>query len=269
MDVAGGLDAGEDAGHGGRGYAAPGRPPAPDFACARGPARPLESEDRAPHLDRRPGRRRHHHRLGLVRGPHAGLRGPFDLLLHLILRDQVDLYEITLTEIVDAYLFELERMETLDLDIATEFLLIAATLVELKSRRLLPGDEDLDLDDELALWEERPAARPPPGVQDVQGASVVLARLASEAGRPTPYGGHGGALPLGGARPAGRRHRRVAARRLPPGARPKPQPRIDLTHVAPIRMSVAEAVEELLDELPSMGRIVPHPDPVLRGPRRR
>ena len=46
-------------------------------------------------------------------------------------------------------------METLDLDIATEFLLIAATLVELKTRRLLPGDDDVDLDDELALWEER------------------------------------------------------------------------------------------------------------------
>ena len=46
-------------------------------------------------------------------------------------------------------------METLDLEVATEFLLIAATLVELKTRRLLPGDDDLDLDDELALWEER------------------------------------------------------------------------------------------------------------------
>ena len=42
-----------------------------------------------------------------------------------------------------------------DLDIATEFLLIAATLVELKARRLLPGRDDVDLDDELALWEER------------------------------------------------------------------------------------------------------------------
>ena len=43
-------------------------------------------------------------------------------------------------------------MEQLDLDVATEFLLIAATLIELKTRRLLPGDDDLDLDDELALW---------------------------------------------------------------------------------------------------------------------
>ena len=57
--------------------------------------------------------------------------GPFDLLLHLILREQVDLYEINLSEIVDAYLVELDKMDRLDLEVATEFLLIAATLVEL------------------------------------------------------------------------------------------------------------------------------------------
>ena len=68
--------------------------------------------------------------------------GPFDLLLHLILREQVDLYEISLTRIVDAYLRELEAMDRCNLDVATEFLLIAATLVELKTRRLLPGPDD-------------------------------------------------------------------------------------------------------------------------------
>src|SRR6185295_18684695 len=82
-------------------------------------------------------------------------QGPFDLLLHLILREQVDLYEVSLSAIVDAYLRELEKMEELDLEIATEFLMIASTLVELKTKRLLPAETDLDLDDELALWEER------------------------------------------------------------------------------------------------------------------
>ena len=81
--------------------------------------------------------------------------GPFDLLLQLILKEQVDIYEINLSTIVDAYLDELERMQSLDLDVATSFLLIAATLVELKARRLLPNERDIDLDDELALWEER------------------------------------------------------------------------------------------------------------------
>ena len=70
--------------------------------------------------------------------------GPFDLLLQLILKEQVDLYEIDLAAIVDAYLSEVERMQALDLDVATEFLLIAATLVELKTRRLLRGADDTD-----------------------------------------------------------------------------------------------------------------------------
>ena len=86
---------------------------------------------------------------------HRTYEGPFDLLLQLILAEQVDIHEVSLARIVDAYLAEIERMQSLDLDVATEFLLIAATLVELKARRLLPGRADVDLDDELALWEER------------------------------------------------------------------------------------------------------------------
>src|SRR5438105_12771753 len=81
--------------------------------------------------------------------------GPFDLLLHLITREQVDIYQISLSAIVDAYIAEIERMQPLDLERATEFLLIAAILVELKTKRLLPGSDDVDLDEELALWEER------------------------------------------------------------------------------------------------------------------
>ena len=81
--------------------------------------------------------------------------GPFDLLLHLILQEEVDIHEVSLLRIVEAYLVEVQKMQTFDLEIATEFLLIAATLVELKTRRLLPGKADMDLDEELALWEER------------------------------------------------------------------------------------------------------------------
>ncbi len=81
--------------------------------------------------------------------------GPFDLLLHLITKDQLDIYEISLAPIVDAYIAELERMEQLDLEVATEFLLIAATLIELKLRRLLPDREGVELDEDLSLLEER------------------------------------------------------------------------------------------------------------------
>ena len=78
--------------------------------------------------------------------------GPFDLLLHLILQDEVDLYQVSLGGIIEAYLAEIQRMEGVNLAVATEFLLIAATLIELKSRRLLPDTSDLDLEEELALW---------------------------------------------------------------------------------------------------------------------
>ena len=79
--------------------------------------------------------------------------GPFDLLLHLILKEEVELYDVSLTTVVDAFLAELERLENVDLEFATEFLFIAAILVELKTRRLLPDKHRDDLDDEFGLWE--------------------------------------------------------------------------------------------------------------------
>jgi len=81
--------------------------------------------------------------------------GPFSLLLQLITQQEVEIYEVRLADVVDAFVAEMTRAETLDLEISTEFLLIAATLVELKCRRLLPGPDDLDLEDDLALYEAR------------------------------------------------------------------------------------------------------------------
>src|SRR3954447_14641476 len=109
----------------------------------------------APERMRDPSNRRRYCRPVPYEVTTAVFAGPFDLLLHLISRDQVDIYEVSLSAIVDAYVAELERMQHLDLDVATEFLLIAAILVELKCRRLLPGRDDVDMDEELALWEER------------------------------------------------------------------------------------------------------------------
>jgi len=181
--------------------------------------------------------------------------GPFDLLLHLILREQVDLYEVSLTRIVDAYLQELESMEQLNLEVATEFLLIAATLIELKTRRLLPGDDDLDLDEELSLWSERDLLLTRlVECKTYKDVTVALEALAREAGRSFPRC----AGPderfveltpdvLAGVTPQdlGRAFLRAVA--------PKPVPRIDLDHVAPIRASVNDAVLELLEELPLVG----------------
>lgn len=85
----------------------------------------------------------------------AVFEGPLDLLLQLITRHQVDVTAVKLIDLVSEYLAHVEEMRRLDLDMASEFLLIAATLVQLKAHALLPEDADLDLDEELALMEER------------------------------------------------------------------------------------------------------------------
>ena len=73
--------------------------------------------------------------------------GPFDLLLSLILREELDLLEVDLAEIVVAYLDHLESQDALDLESATEFLVLIAALLELKSRLMLPGEEVEELDE--------------------------------------------------------------------------------------------------------------------------
>jgi segregation and condensation protein A len=183
--------------------------------------------------------------------------GPFDLLLHLILREQVDLYEISLTRIVDAYLRELEAMDRCNLDIATEFLLIAATLIELKTRRLLPGPDDLDLDEELSLWSERDLLLTRlVECTTFKDAALALEGLAELAGRSFPrLAGPDERFVeltpdvLAGITP------RDLLRAFVKAVTPKPVPRIDLDHVAPIRASVSDAVQELVEELPLVGRI--------------
>jgi segregation and condensation protein A len=74
--------------------------------------------------------------------------GPFDLLLTLILREEVDLLEVDLADIVITYIDHLERRGELDLEAATEFLVLIAALLELKSRLMLPHAEieDMELD---------------------------------------------------------------------------------------------------------------------------
>jgi segregation and condensation protein A len=67
--------------------------------------------------------------------------GPFDLLLTLVLREEVDLRELSLAEVVVAYLDHLDERGELDLEVTTEFIVLIAALLELKSRLLLPGEE--------------------------------------------------------------------------------------------------------------------------------
>lgn len=64
--------------------------------------------------------------------------GPFDLLFHLIEKNEIDLYDIPINEVTDQYIHYIKTMEELDLDVTSEFLVMAATLLEIKSKLLLP-----------------------------------------------------------------------------------------------------------------------------------
>lgn len=80
--------------------------------------------------------------------------GPFDLLFHLIEKNKMDIYNIQIAEITDQYIEYLKQMEKLDLEITSEFLVMASTLLHLKSKMLLPKpakpeEEQLDLKENL------------------------------------------------------------------------------------------------------------------------
>jgi segregation and condensation protein A len=103
--------------------------------------------------------------------------GPFDLLLTLILREEVDLLELQLADVVLAYLDHLEAQGELDLETATEFIVLIAALLELKSRLMLSGEEDDELLD----------------IEPAQAAEELLERML-EARRYRAAAGHLGEL---------------------------------------------------------------------------
>ena len=173
--------------------------------------------------------------------------GPFDLLLHLITKDQVDIYNVSLSQIVDAYLAELKLLSELDLEVATEFLLIAAILIELKTRRLLPGPGDVDVDDEVAFWEERDYLLSRLlECKTFKDAANAFSDLIAQSDNSLPRrAGLEDSFelvapdPLEGLDP--KRLRAAFIRAITP----KPIPVVDLFHVNPIRISVADTAHEL------------------------
>lgn len=74
--------------------------------------------------------------------------GPFDLLFHLIEKNEIDIYNIPISEITEQYLKYINQMKDLDMEVASEFLVMAATLLEIKSKMLLPNpvEEQLEFD---------------------------------------------------------------------------------------------------------------------------
>ena len=81
--------------------------------------------------------------------------GPLDLLLHLIKEAKVDIHEIKISEITEQYLLYIQAMENMHLGIASEYLVMAANLMLIKSKKLLPK-EDVDIEDE---YEEDPETK--------------------------------------------------------------------------------------------------------------
>ena len=183
--------------------------------------------------------------------------GPLDLLLHLIRQEQINIYDIPVARIADEYLRYLHIMQELDIAVAGDFLVMAATLIELKTRRLLPGRDDVDLDEELWLLEERDLLLSRLlECKTFKDASAALVRLMARAERSLP-------------RQAGLEERFLVVMpdllegvtagdlkgALLKAVTPKPLPKVDLDHVAPIRVSVRDAVEELVGELARLRRV--------------
>src|SRR5882757_8109637 len=82
--------------------------------------------------------------------------GPLDLMLYLIKRDEIDIYDISIERITRQYLEYLQAFKELNIDVAGEFVVMAATLIYLKSRSLLPVDQqppEEDADEDDPRWE--------------------------------------------------------------------------------------------------------------------
>jgi segregation and condensation protein A len=183
--------------------------------------------------------------------------GPFDLLLHLIARQQVDIWQVSLSGITEDYLAEVRRMRELNLEIATEFLVVAATLLELKAARLLPSP-DGEPDEAESLLEERDLlfARLLQYRAYKQVAELFGIRMAEQSAYvPRRVGTddlleHVAPSLLTDVRPED-------LARLAAGAfTPAPVPEVSTEHIAPVRLTVNEAVVELAERL-RLGEVVP------------
>ncbi len=176
--------------------------------------------------------------------------GPFDLLLHLIARQQVDIWQVSLSRITEDYLAEIRRMHELNLEVATEFLVVAATLLELKAARLLPSP-DGEPDEAESLLEERDLlfARLLQYRAYKQVAELFGARLAGQLAYLPRRVGADDLLErvapnlLAGVRPED------LARLAAAAFTPTPVPEVSTEHIAPARLTVSEAVAELADRL--------------------
>jgi segregation and condensation protein A len=187
-------------------------------------------------------------------------QGPIEVLLQLVNSHQVDIYDVPLLAVVDAFVAEIANWDSVDLPTLSEFLVIAAVLIELKSRRLLPGSGDVDPDEELVGWEERDLLLArllecQAYAAAADGFSLLLEQAARSvprtAGLDDDFVVNAPDL-LEGVTPD-----QVAAAFLRATAE-RPVPTVDLYHVTVDTVTVADAVSELALRLPSAGRATFH-----------
>jgi len=174
--------------------------------------------------------------------------GPFDLLLALVLREEIDLLELELADVVLAYLDHLEQRGELDLETATEFIVLVAALLELKSRLMLSADEEELLDLEPGEAAEELLARMLEA-RRYRGAATYLAeRLAAQEGvryRSAPLPAFARQAAEEAAPPAGERTYDPAILGRALGGLLRTPPAINLRHIVVPRVSVAERLAHL------------------------
>ncbi|HVX21880.1 MAG TPA: ScpA family protein [Acidimicrobiales bacterium] len=182
--------------------------------------------------------------------------GPIDLLLHLVSSHEVDILEVPLAPVVDGFVKVLvEQRQQLTMDTLSEFLLVAAILVELKSQKLLPGPDAVEDDEELVGWEERDLllsrlleCRAYAAAADVFVAMAERAArsVPREAGLDDGFTVHAPDL-LAGVTPD-----KLAQAYLKATAE-RPVPQVDLSHVTVDTVTVSETVQALAEVLPDRG----------------
>ena len=182
--------------------------------------------------------------------------GPFDLLLQLIMRQELDIHQVPVAQITTAFLEHIEGAPQFDLDSATEFMLIAATLLLIKARSLIPPDED-----EAEAAEETDSAR-----EFLVERLIEYKQYANVADwLQAAYAEHGWYVPrtreleedyaslypdpFGGVVPVD------LARALMDLLVERATARVDTSYIAPIRISVAERVEEVRVLLAKQGKV--------------
>jgi segregation and condensation protein A len=181
--------------------------------------------------------------------------GPFDLLLQLIAQRRVDVYEVALADITDDYLAVVRTMDTVDLEATTEFLVIAATLVELKAARLLPTDEEVEVDELAVHARDLLYARLLDYQVFAEAAAFLGGRFDDQAGyvpREVPLEApFVGLAPPVELRTTGEQLAAIYGEVLADVAeRERP---VDTSHLPPIPMTVAQASRDLVDGLAGAG----------------